>query len=136
MKSGSADTHDLAVAAKTQSEKMSNMSDAADKIRQAAQDMVTQDQRIADSSQKAIEASNDQSKAATVASNKQSKASLEATIKDFQRDQRARVGLLTDTVSQSFDKLENPLQFPLLLICEQRKKSSCINRRGVRFYNH
>ncbi len=78
MKSGSADTHDLAVAAKAQADKMKSMSDAADKIRQAAQDMVTQDQRIADNSQKAIEASN-----------KRSAEVLKATIDASNQDQRA-----------------------------------------------
>lgn len=62
IKKGGTDTHDLAVAAKTQSDKMSNMADAADKIRQAAQDMVTQDQRIADNAQNALAESNRQNK--------------------------------------------------------------------------
>ena len=58
MHTGGADTHDLAVAAKTQAEKMKSMSDAADKIRQASEGMVTQEQRIADETQKALENSN------------------------------------------------------------------------------
>src|SRR5438105_751212 len=63
MRSGGQDTHDLAVAAKTQAEKMQSMSDAADKIRKASEDMVAQNKRVADDSEKAIEASNKQSKA-------------------------------------------------------------------------
>jgi hypothetical protein len=57
MKSGSADTHTLAQAANIEAGKMSDVSTAADKIRQAAQDMVTQDQRIADNAQRALDAS-------------------------------------------------------------------------------
>jgi hypothetical protein len=57
MKSSSVDTRALADAAKKQSEKMSDMSDAADKIRQAAQDMVVQDQRIADNAQHSLDTS-------------------------------------------------------------------------------
>jgi hypothetical protein len=81
IRSGSTDTHTLAQAAKTQSEKMSNMSDAADKIRQAAENMVLQDQRIADNAQNALNASN-----------RQAQAALDATIENFQRDQRAWLG--------------------------------------------
>jgi hypothetical protein len=88
MKSGSVDTHALADAAKKQSEKMSNMSDAADKIRQAAQDMVIQDQRIADNARNSLDASN-----------RQSQAALDATVKNFQRDQRAWLGVSDDTYS-------------------------------------
>ena len=65
---GSGDTHDLAQAAKTEAGKMSNVSDAADVIKQAAQNMVTQDQRIADDAEKSLDASNRQSKAALDAS--------------------------------------------------------------------
>lgn len=54
MKSGSSDTHALAEAAQTQAGKMSNMSDAADKIRRAAQGMVVQDQRIADDAENTL----------------------------------------------------------------------------------
>lgn len=57
------DTHTLAQAADTQAKKMGTMSDAADKIKEAAQGMVIQDQRIADNAEKAMEASNAQSKA-------------------------------------------------------------------------
>jgi cell division protein FtsL len=77
---GGQDTHALAEAAKKQSDKMSNMSDAADKIRQAAQDMVVQDQRIADNAQRAMDASN-----------KQSQASIQATRDAMRLDQRAWV---------------------------------------------
>lgn len=61
--SGSADTHALAIAAKTQAEKMQSVSDAADKIRQAAEGMVSQDKRIADSAEQSFNASNRQSEA-------------------------------------------------------------------------
>jgi len=77
IRTGSKDTHALAEAAKKQADNMSNVSDAADKIRQAAADMVVQDQRIADNAQKALEASSTQSKAA-----------LDASIASFRRDQR------------------------------------------------
>lgn len=82
MKSGSKDTHTLAEAAKTQSEKMSNVSDAADKIRKAAEDMVLQDQRIADNAKDSLDASN-----------RQSKAALDASIAASKLDQRAWVVL-------------------------------------------
>jgi isopentenyl phosphate kinase len=49
---GGSDTHTLAQAADTQAKKMIDMSNAADKIRQAAENMVTQDQRIADNAQR------------------------------------------------------------------------------------
>jgi len=61
--SGSSDTHALAEAAKTQAEKMGTMSDAADKIKQAAEGMVTQEQRVADNAKSSLEASNKNSKA-------------------------------------------------------------------------
>jgi hypothetical protein len=80
MHAGGADTHDLAMAAKTQADKMKDMSDAADKIRQAADGMVAQDRRIADNAQKALEASN-----------KQSKAALDASIAASRSDQKAYV---------------------------------------------
>jgi cell division protein FtsL len=57
MHQGSGDTHTLAEQATKQVEKMSDMSDAAEKIRIAAENMVTQDQRIADNAQKALNAS-------------------------------------------------------------------------------
>lgn len=92
MHTGGVDTHNLAVAAKTQAEKMGNMSDAADKIRQAAENMVAQDRRIADNAQKALDASN-----------KQSKASLDASIAASRQDQRAwlSVGDYTYTITES-----------------------------------
>jgi hypothetical protein len=71
MRSGSADTHALAVAANTQATKMANVSDAADKIRQAAQDMVIQDQRIVDNAQ----------------------SSFNATVKEAELSERAWVGV-------------------------------------------
>jgi hypothetical protein len=83
MHTGSQDTHALAQAADTQAKKMTTMSDAADKIRQAAQDMVAQDQRIADNSKQALDASN-----------RQSKAALDASIAASRNDQRAWVAVL------------------------------------------
>ncbi len=80
--SGGKDTHDLAVAADTQAKKMGSMSDAADKIRQAADGMVTQEQRIADNAKQSLEASN-----------RQNANALDATIKQFRDEQRAWVGL-------------------------------------------
>jgi hypothetical protein len=61
--SGSKDTHTLAQAADTQARQMTNMADAADKIRQAAEGMVAQEQRMADNSQRALAANSQQSKA-------------------------------------------------------------------------
>ena len=81
------DTHDLAVHAKEQADKMKDMSEAADKIRLAAENMVTQDQRIADNSQKATEAST-----------KQNKAVLDAAIRQFRDDQRAWVAAVSPSV--------------------------------------
>lgn len=75
---GSTDTHTLAQAADTQAKKMADMSTAANKIRMAAENMVVQDQRIADNAQKALEASN-----------RQSKAALDTSIAAFRLDQRA-----------------------------------------------
>lgn len=85
---GGSDTHDLAVQAKRQADKMKDMSDAADKIRQAAENMVTQDQRIAENAEKSFKASN-----------KQSRDALDATIASSHLDQRAwitteRAGIL------------------------------------------
>ena len=93
MKLGSADTHTLAEAAKKQSEKMSSVSDAADKIRQAAQDMVIQDQRIADNAQKSLKASDSQSKASLDASNRHSQDTLNATINNARLDERPWVSI-------------------------------------------
>ena len=49
IKNSSTDTHDLAIAAGKEAEKMETMSGAANKIKEAAQGMVTQEQRLADS---------------------------------------------------------------------------------------
>jgi hypothetical protein len=68
IRSGGTDTHDLAVAAKTQADKMQDMSDAADKIRQAAENMVTQEQRIAGNAQQTLKATTRQAKTALDAS--------------------------------------------------------------------
>ncbi len=57
IRSGSTDTHALALAANTQAQKMTDMSAAANEIKDAAQNMVIQDQRIADNAQKAMDAS-------------------------------------------------------------------------------
>src|SRR6266849_5194735 len=57
MHTGGQDTHELAVHAKEQADKMKDMSDAADKIRLAAEGMVAQEQRIADQAGKALNAS-------------------------------------------------------------------------------
>lgn len=92
MQSGSEDTHELAIAAKIQAQKMQSMSTAADKIRKASEDMVGQDQRIADSTQKAMNASNTQSKTA-----------LDATIAASALDERAWIGIGAFRVIQ-FDK--------------------------------
>jgi hypothetical protein len=92
MRSGGKDTHDLAVAAGKQADKMTDMSTAADKIRQAAEGMVTQDQRIADNAQKALDASN-----------KQSKAVLDANIASSRLDQRAWVGI-ENVATQAFSE--------------------------------
>jgi hypothetical protein len=78
---GSTDTHDLAVAAKDQAGKMKDMSDAADKIRQAAEGMVAQEKRLADKTEESLRASNQQSRDA-----------LNASIKAARSDQRAWLG--------------------------------------------
>jgi DNA anti-recombination protein RmuC len=83
MRNGATDTHTLAVAAKTQAEKMSSMSDAAEKIRDASQNLVAETKKTADSSQKAIQESN-----------RQSQASLDATIANGRLEQRAWVAEL------------------------------------------
>lgn len=92
IRAGSSDTHTLAVAAKTQAEKMASMSDAAEKIRQAAQDMVAQDQRIADNAGKSLDASS-----------KQSRDALNVTVNNAKRDQRAWIGIRDFRVVQ-FEK--------------------------------
>lgn len=92
IRSGSTDTHTLAQAADTQAKKMADMSTAADKIRQAADNMVIQDQRIADNARTAMDGSN-----------KQSKTALDATIAASTLDQRAWIGVGAFRVVQ-FDK--------------------------------
>lgn len=77
---GGQDTHDLAVAAGKQADKMKDMSDAADKIRQAAEDMAAQERILADNSRKELEASN-----------RQSRQVLEESIATSHLDQRAWV---------------------------------------------
>ena len=90
IKSGGQDTHDLAIAAGKQAAKMKDMSDAADKIRQAAEGMVAQEQRIADNAEKSLKASNNQSKTA-----------LDASIAASRQDQRAWLGVGDETYSIS-----------------------------------
>jgi hypothetical protein len=80
--SGAKDTHDLAIHAKEQANKMKDMSDAADKIRQASEGMVKQEQRIADNAKSALDASN-----------RQAKTALDASIAASHSDQRAYVTL-------------------------------------------
>ncbi len=80
--SGAKDTHDLAVAAGKQADKMKDMSDAAEKIRQAAEGMVAQEQRIANNAQESV-----------AASNRQSNAALDASIAASRNDQRAWLGI-------------------------------------------
>jgi hypothetical protein len=88
MHEGGTDTHTLAQAADTQAKRMTDVSTAADKIRQAAENMVVQDQRIADNAKKALEASN-----------RQSKAALDASIASSREDQRAWLGAGDETYS-------------------------------------
>lgn len=64
MRSGGKDTHDLAVQAKRQADKVEDMSDAADKIRKASEGMVSQEEKIADNAKNALDASNRNSRAA------------------------------------------------------------------------
>jgi hypothetical protein len=78
--SGAKDTHDLAVAAGKQADKMKDMSGAADKIRQAAEGMVLQEKQIADNAKEAMDTSN-----------RQAKAALDASIAASRSDQRAYV---------------------------------------------
>lgn len=100
IRSGSTDTHLLAQAADTQAKKMGNMSDAADKIRDAAQGMVTQEQRLADNAKQSLDANN-----------KQSGAVLGQTISASRLDQRAWIGIETSVVAQ-FDETK-PLKISL-----------------------
>jgi hypothetical protein len=103
MHSGGQDTHDLAIAAKTQADKMKSMSDAADKIRQAAENMVIQDQRIADNAEKSLKASN-----------KQSKAVLDANVAASRLDQRAWVGVSGAELTQF--EANKPLHLDVALL--------------------
>lgn len=89
MHAGARDTHDLALASKGQSDKIGNISDAADRIRQAADNMVLQEERIADNAKDSLDASNRQSKEALSATIAQSKASLDTTIRNAQDGERA-----------------------------------------------
>lgn len=98
MHTGATDTHTLAEAAKKQAEKMDTMSTAADKIRAASENMVTQEQRIADNAQKALDASN-----------RQSKLSLDAAIRQFHQDQRAWVNVVRESMDEI--KEEKPISF-------------------------
>jgi hypothetical protein len=81
MHTGGTDTHELAVQAKAQADKMKDMSDAAEKIRQAAENLVIQDQRIADKAKESLEAAN-----------AQNKRFLNVTIENSHLDQRPWVG--------------------------------------------
>jgi hypothetical protein len=116
----SSDTHTLAQAADTQAKKMADMSTAAEKIRLAAENMVIQDQRIADNAQKTMDASN-----------RQSKAVLDATIGDFQRDQRAWVGFSESNVIKFDDK--EPFQ--LLITFVNSGKSPAVQDEGATNYS-
>jgi len=80
MRKGGKDTRTLAQAADTQAKRMADMSTAADKIREAAQNLVIQDQRIADNAHNALDASN-----------KQTKTALDSTREAMQLEQRAWV---------------------------------------------
>jgi hypothetical protein len=51
-------THDLAVQAQRQADKMKDVSDAAEKIRKAAENMAVQEQRIADNAKTSLDAMN------------------------------------------------------------------------------
>lgn len=94
---GGSDTHDLAVAAKSQAEKMKDMSEAAEKIRQAADGMVTQEERIANNAKTALEASS-----------KQSKVALDATIESARQDRRPWVGLRDFRCDDCTSKFNGP----------------------------
>ncbi|HXC43819.1 MAG TPA: hypothetical protein VNY51_09910 [Candidatus Dormibacteraeota bacterium] len=101
--SGAKDTHDLAVAAGKQADKMKDMSDAADKIRQAAEGMVTQEQRVADNAKNALDASN-----------RQSKAVLDAGIANSRLDQRPWVSVSEFALSSEPDT-QQPFSEDVLL---------------------
>jgi len=100
MQGGSRDTHTLAQAADIQAKKMTDVSAAADKIRQAAENMVTQDQRIADNAEKSLNASNAQSKRALDESIAASQRALDASILTSQLDERPWVVISSFRLSQ------------------------------------
>lgn len=117
---GGADTHDLAVQAKRQADKMKDMSDAADKIREAAQGMVAQEQRIADNAKNALDASN-----------RNSKAALDATLAEMHSQTRlaARPWLGLD------DESPDPIQIGGLHIDEKGKATLPYKIRAKNFSN-
>jgi hypothetical protein len=102
MHEGGLDTHTLAQAADTQAKKMADMFTAADKIRQAAEGMVAQEQRMADNSQKALESST-----------QQSKASLDASIATARDEQRAWMFAVAETAG--FPGGIPPVNAPLMV---------------------
>jgi hypothetical protein len=93
MHDGGVDTHTLAQAADTQAKKMSDVSTAADKIREAAQNMVGEDERIADNAKETLETNNRNAQATLAASNKQAKDALDAAIAQYKLDERAWIGI-------------------------------------------
>jgi hypothetical protein len=115
MHEGGTDTHTLADAAQKEAGNMANVSDAADKIRKAAQEMVAQDQRIADNAQKALDASN-----------KQSKSALDASIANARLDQRAWVAPIGIT-NLNF-KVGEPITFAVIF--ENSGKSPALHERN------
>ena len=130
IKNGESDTHTLALAADTQAKKMSTVSDAAEKIRQAAEGMVQQDQRIADNAQKALEASN-----------KQSRAALDESIATSREDQRAWVGVVEFGIPRNLATGQKPA---FVAVATNTGKSPALNvvviitatpfRKGETFY--
>src|SRR6266849_6590856 len=79
---GGQDTHALAVAAKTQADKMASMSDAAAKIREASEQMAAHEKEIADKARETLEVNS-----------KQSKAALDSSIAASRLDQRAWISV-------------------------------------------
>ena len=92
MHTGGQDTHALAVAAGNQATKMSNMSEAADQIRNASENMVTQEQRIADNADKAMRENS-----------RQSAAVLRESTEASHLDQRAWVGAIAFPEPKTLD---------------------------------
>jgi hypothetical protein len=120
IKDSAGDTHTLAVAADTQAKKMSTMSDAAEKIKEASQGMVTQEQRIADNAKDAL-----------YASNRQNKAAFDATISTSRLDQRAWVGVEQLVPAQEFSETQG---IPLAVIFFNSGKTPARNVEvGVRY---